>query len=92
MFAKVTHSVDDDHADNVMEPESEDPKLKREALIRFLRRGIHNLSEGYTSLDASRPWLVYWIVHAMRLLGNELTEDLKFNEGFLIKLLEFFRR
>ena len=27
------------------------------------------------SLDASRPWLIYWSVHTLALLGERLTTD-----------------
>ena len=36
----------------------------------FLRKGLKDLSEGYECLDASRPWLVYWILHSLELLGE----------------------
>jgi protein farnesyltransferase subunit beta len=41
--------------------------------IRFCRRGLGKLNEGYISLDASRPWLCYWITHALDLLKYDLT-------------------
>lgn len=55
------------------------PVLNRRKTVGFLRRGLRELSEGYECLDASRPWLVYWIVHSIELLGEELTEDDKSN-------------
>lgn len=45
------------------------PRLQRERTLNFLRKGLKNLSAGYECLDASRPWLVYWIVHSLELLG-----------------------
>ncbi|XP_023321820.1 protein farnesyltransferase subunit beta, partial [Eurytemora carolleeae] len=30
-------------------------------------------------LDASRPWLVYWILHSLELLGEELSREDKIN-------------
>ncbi len=47
---------------------AEGPTLKRAATVKFLERGIETLSFGYECLDASRPWLVYWILHALELL------------------------
>ena len=35
------------------------------------------LSQGYECLDASRPWLVYWLLHSLELLGEELSEEEK---------------
>ena len=50
------------------------PVLKRAKTIGFLRKGLKQLSRGYECLDASRPWLVYWIVHALELLGEGFSE------------------
>ena len=46
------------------------PVLNRVKTVGFLKRGLQELSEGYECLDASRPWLVYWIVHSLELLGE----------------------
>ncbi len=40
--------------------------------IDFLKRGLVRLSSDYECLDASRPWLCYWIVHALSLLDYTL--------------------
>jgi len=53
-----------------MEPKDR-PKLDRPALTDWLLEGLANLKRHYFSLDASRPWIVYWIVHSLDLL-NEL--------------------
>jgi len=53
------------------------PALNRPKTVGFLRRGIRELSEGYECLDASRPWIVYWILHALELLGEQLTPQEK---------------
>ena len=45
--------------------------------VGFVRRGLCELSQGYECLDASRPWLVYWLLHSLQLLGEELTEEEK---------------
>lgn len=57
--------------------------LRRDQTINFLLRGLKNLSEGYECLDASRPWLVYWILHSLELLnvcieGKQKSEIIKF--------------
>jgi protein farnesyltransferase subunit beta len=36
---------------------------------------LESLSEGYCCLDASRPWLVYWIVHSLELLGEDIDDE-----------------
>ena len=55
------------------------PTLHRVKTVSFLRRGLQELSEGYECLDASRPWLVYWIVHSLELLGelDNISDELK---------------
>ena len=53
------------------------PVLNRPKTVNFLRRGLKNLSEGYECLDASRPWLVYWIVHSLELLDQPISEEEK---------------
>jgi protein farnesyltransferase subunit beta len=50
--------------------------LERSKTIKFLRKGLVNLSEGYECLDSSRPWILYWILHAMELLGENVTDRL----------------
>lgn len=42
--------------------------LRRQLHRRYLYKGLGNLPEGFSSLDASRPWIVYWIVHSLALL------------------------
>merc|ERR1719334_442996 len=46
------------------------PVLNTKMTVKFLLRGLKNLSEGYECLDASRPWICYWILHALKLLGE----------------------
>ena len=53
------------------------PMLNRLKTIPFLKRGLRDLSEGYECLDASRPWLVYWILHSLELLEEPLSEEEK---------------
>ena len=45
------------------------PPLERDAHISFLVRALDGLSSSYASLDASRPWLLYWTLHSLDLLG-----------------------
>ncbi len=51
-----------------------------------LRRGTHadylegplgdGLPAGFGTLDASRPWLLYWLLHSLDLLGQSLSQTL----------------
>lgn len=46
--------------------------LFRQKHIQYLKRGLHHLSEAYECLDASRPWLCYWILHGLELLNAKI--------------------
>ena len=37
----------------------------------YIISGLGVLAGGYVSLDASRPWLCYWITHSLELLGPD---------------------
>ncbi|KAL7006252.1 CAAX farnesyltransferase (FTase) subunit beta [Cystobasidiomycetes sp. EMM_F5] len=49
--------------------------LNRKAHIRWLKGILSPLPAPYTSLDASRPWLVYWVAHSLALLGTRLDAE-----------------
>ncbi|XP_033097153.1 protein farnesyltransferase subunit beta-like [Anneissia japonica] len=51
------------------------PKLQRDKHLAYLNKGLKNLSESYQCLDASRPWLCYWILHSLELLGEKISEE-----------------
>lgn len=46
-------------------------KLLRGKHVRYLKTGLRDLPGSFESLDANRPWLCYWIVHALALLEEE---------------------
>lgn len=49
------------------------PLLQKSTHLNWLAGLIqHPLPQGYTSLDASRPWILYWVLHSFALLGGEL--------------------
>jgi protein farnesyltransferase subunit beta len=41
---------------------------------RYCRMGLESLPQGMSSLDASRPWLCYWMVHSLELLSAPIDE------------------
>ena len=43
-------------------------RLRREAHAKYAAGGLSLLPGGFVSLDASRPWIVFWIVHSLALL------------------------
>lgn len=47
-------------------------RLRRADHIKYLHGGLQRLPAGYVSLDASRPWICYWIVHSLALLQAPL--------------------
>ena len=50
------------------------PPLNRRSTVKFLQRGLKHLSESYECLDASRPWICYWILHSLHLLGETVDQ------------------
>lgn len=50
--------------------------LKRTQHIEFLRQTIGKLPGAFAALDASRPWMIYWSVNALCILGQDIS-DLK---------------
>ncbi|KAL7288080.1 hypothetical protein TKK_0017869 [Trichogramma kaykai] len=52
------------------------PLLSRNRHISYLKKSITNLSKNYEALDCSRPWICYWTLHSLELLGERLDDDL----------------
>ncbi|KAI9102487.1 terpenoid cyclases/protein prenyltransferase alpha-alpha toroid [Phlyctochytrium arcticum] len=50
-------------------------KLNRAAHIEYLQNGLSGLSGRFVALDASQPWLVYWMLHGLDLLEVPLSAD-----------------
>ena len=43
--------------------------LRRGEHEAYLRAGLAGLPRGYVALEAGRPWLAYWLLHSLALLG-----------------------
>ena len=43
--------------------------LHRDRHVAYLLRGLGELPPSYISLDASRCWIVYWVLHSLDMLG-----------------------
>ncbi|XP_015910439.1 protein farnesyltransferase subunit beta [Parasteatoda tepidariorum] len=69
---------------NVVEMNPKGPFLERDAHLRFLKQGL-TVPSGMEVLDASRPWLCYWILHSIELLGEPIPSDIKSH------IIEFLR-
>ena len=50
------------------------PVLQREKHTKFLRWALGTLPSGFTSIDASRPWMCYWSLTALMLLGVDVSQ------------------
>lgn len=48
------------------------PRLEREKHVKFLRQSLEKLAAGYVGFDASRPWIVYWVLAGLSLLGEDV--------------------
>ncbi len=51
--------------------------LRRDAHAAYIWRGLGRLPGGFLSLDASRPWLVFWMTHALALLQAPLPPEVR---------------
>jgi protein farnesyltransferase subunit beta len=54
------------HGSNVVREDG--PLLERANHVLYLLAGLKGFGRGYSCLDASRPWLVYWTIHSLELL------------------------
>lgn len=51
--------------------------LDKEGHTDFCSDGLISLPRGVSSLSSGQPWLIYWILNALDLLGYEVPQDLK---------------
>jgi protein farnesyltransferase subunit beta len=49
------------------------PQLQRTKHIAFLKQWLEDHPAGFTQMDASRPWLVYWSLQGMSALGYDIS-------------------
>ncbi|KAK2756847.1 CAAX farnesyltransferase (FTase) subunit beta, partial [Emmonsiellopsis sp. PD_33] len=50
------------------------PRLHRDAHIMFLYDSLEDYPERFVGLDASRPWMAYWGLTGLNLLGEDVTK------------------
>ena len=48
-------------------------RLDREEHVEYLTSHISDYPAGYVGYDASRPWLMYWGLMGLYLLGKDIT-------------------
>ncbi|KAF9607406.1 hypothetical protein IFM89_034952 [Coptis chinensis] len=51
--------------------------VQRDEHMEYLNKGLKQLGPSFCVLDANRPWLCYWILHSMALLGESVDCDLE---------------
>ncbi|OBZ83092.1 Protein farnesyltransferase subunit beta [Choanephora cucurbitarum] len=52
-------------------------ELNRKKHIAYLLKGLQGLGRWAAVLDASKPWLMYWILHSLDLLDYTLDDTMK---------------
>jgi len=67
------------------------PKLFRTKHLNYLRKALSHLPAGHSFLDCSRPWLCYWTLHPLNLLGEEFSSEVIKNvSDFLSRYVKLF--
>ncbi|KAI0183177.1 terpenoid cyclases/protein prenyltransferase alpha-alpha toroid [Xylaria flabelliformis] len=56
------------------------PSLGRERHIKFLEKNLGNLPSMFQAADASRPWIFYWCLNGLVLLGADVS---KYRDGLV---------
>ena len=51
--------------------------LEKNSHVQYLAKSLFSLPAPFQSLDASRPWMMYWICHSFDLLGVALDQGTK---------------
>ncbi|OTA80596.1 hypothetical protein M434DRAFT_401672 [Hypoxylon sp. CO27-5] len=59
--------------DNVRYNQYGVPHLDRTRHIKFLRKHLEKLPARYVTLDASRPWILYWSLNGLSILGEDVS-------------------
>ena len=50
------------------------PRLERQRHIAFLQGSLGNLPSGFVAADASRPFMLYWALTGLYLLGEDVSK------------------
>ena len=66
-FLKGIHSTQKDFNDHGV------PALQRDLHISYLYDALEDYPEGFVAMDASRPWIVYWALAGLAMMGEETT-------------------
>ena len=49
------------------------PELRTEDHIDFLHQNLAQFPSQFVGIDASRPWMVYWALLSLHLLGQDVS-------------------
>lgn len=49
------------------------PRLEREDHINFLHENLDEFPAPFVGIDASRPWMVYWGLLSLYILGDDIS-------------------
>jgi protein farnesyltransferase subunit beta len=49
------------------------PILEREKHVEFLQENLLEFPHYFVTIDASRPWMVYWALLGLHLLGEDVS-------------------
>lgn len=60
--------------------------LRRDAHAAYINKWLGRLPGGFIGLDASRPWLLFWMTHSLALLQRSLPAEVR-----AIRILELRR-
>lgn len=71
-------------SDNGLLRSSALPDLERGKHATFLRKLLGRLPKQFAALDASRPWMLYWCLNGLSILGEDVSS---YRERYLRHLL-----
>ncbi|CAN7059690.1 unnamed protein product [Brassica rapa subsp. trilocularis] len=54
-------------------------EIQRDKQLDYLMNGLRHLGPSFSSLDANLPWICYWILHSIALLGESVDDELENN-------------
>ncbi|VEU20663.1 DEKNAAC101603 [Brettanomyces naardenensis] len=75
---EVENSVQDIYDDILEQGSDKFPPLHRKAHLRYTNLFLHRpLTPAFSKLDASHPWIIYWLLNATLLLGGTIDSEVK---------------
>jgi len=72
-----TSDTSDDPDTSISTEPTELGPLRKGDHVKYICSTMNYLPAPYVSLDASRPWLLFWTMHSLDLLGCALDDETK---------------